>query len=348
MGDPVTFGGGAASVDYTTSAPAETPKVIVETKVPGSGDGKTDLPSRDLNFTEPTVIYGGNVKAMQFKVEDLQPKTTTIKLAVSVAVGVTDSKSIEIEVPWPSPPPKTAAGEREALDKALAVAVTQMKDKYGIGRDRGATGNLVSMFTPTSSGFQGCASAASTGMTLVSALETKGLLKFHAPDAEREQPYNVVWAHKGFSIREKATGALYAVDFWKDPSEYGKGDKGRVMPLEVWAPARGTIDLANMDAIHIPTVLEQSLSKSFTKLAPNAGTFDWQKFRTRFSNAGGNLENIKFDPMLAAMLHRPNMTEAEWAGIKQTIRDDARRIDGVPSSWQAAIQTIIPKKMNPD
>lgn len=126
------------------------------------------------------------------------------------------------------PPPPTAAAEREAIRRAVALLETMVGVQAGTSGDLGM--NVPGFGLP---GQMDCIDEATDTTVYLRMMQDDGLLHFHtvADRATRG------WFRLGFGpphstavIREKATGTLYAVDSWF----LDNGQPPFVVPLRVW------------------------------------------------------------------------------------------------------------------
>ena len=123
----------------------------------------------------------------------------------------------------------SAAEERRQIATAVARYETAIGAKTGTAGDKGGNikGMLANMFDSSQ---VDCVSETVNTTTLILMLDDAGLLRWHAPWRPANRFGVTGWFHSTAVVREKATGAEYAIDSWF----YDNGRPAAVVALKDW------------------------------------------------------------------------------------------------------------------
>ncbi|MDX1374469.1 MAG: hypothetical protein R3357_02825 [Burkholderiales bacterium] len=118
-----------------------------------------------------------------------------------------------------------AAAEREQLRAAVAQIERFVGARTGTSRDRGGTFNFVD--DPQ----MDCIDESTNTTTYLAMLRRNGLLRHHDVAEPATRGWFVFgWPHSTAVVRERASGAYWAVDSWF----LDNGEPPFILPLEVW------------------------------------------------------------------------------------------------------------------
>ena len=128
-----------------------------------------------------------------------------------------------------SPAAASAREERQQIATAVARYETAVGRKTGTDADKG--GNIEDMMTFVLDSSQiDCVSETINTTTLMLMLDDAGLLRWHTPWRPANRFSVTGWFHSTAVIREKATGADYAIDSWF----FDNGQPAAIVALKDW------------------------------------------------------------------------------------------------------------------
>ena len=124
------------------------------------------------------------------------------------------------------PLPQSAEDERACIAAAIGVLEGIVGIKTATATDRGGTfGNAAYP------GQMDCNDEAANSTTYMKLMAQDGLIRFHALTDTRTRGFFFNgWPHTTAAIRDKRSGALYAVDSWF----YDNGAPAVILPLSTW------------------------------------------------------------------------------------------------------------------
>lgn len=147
------------------------------------------------------------------------------KVVDQVALSPKQWKTIEKTF---RPKPTSAHAERKALAKAIGAFETEVGPMTGTDTD--VYGTFVQMGRDQLD----CVDESTNTTIYLSLLEEKGLMRFHETLGPTSRlpliHYAGRWPHQTAVIREKGSGALFAVDSWF----HNNGAPAEVVPLQDW------------------------------------------------------------------------------------------------------------------
>ena len=130
------------------------------------------------------------------------------------------------------PPSHSAAGERSALARSIALFEEIVGEHTGTSNDRG--GSVPGFGQP---GQLDCIDESTNTTTYLRLLERHGLLKYHSVvDRATRFGLSVGMPHTTAVIREHATGARFAVDSWF----FDNGERPYIVALGEWESGNDT------------------------------------------------------------------------------------------------------------
>lgn len=141
----------------------------------------------------------------------------------TVALDAGDWKAVQRAM---KPKAKTAEQERQRIARAISVFETRAGAKAGTDGDKTGT------FTEMGRYQQDCVDESTNTTIYLSAMEQKGLLKFHSLRGPTTRtPFRTGrWPHQSAVIAENGTDTLFAVDSWF----HDNGHPAEIVPLEQW------------------------------------------------------------------------------------------------------------------
>ena len=122
---------------------------------------------------------------------------------------------------------KSAQDERDAITIAIADF-----EKF-VGKAVGTSADIHGTYVAFGEGQQDCVDESTNTSVYLTLLQKQGLLTFHDVGAVERRDPSVTgrWWHQTATIKERTSGARYAVDSWFEDNGY----PAYVIPLKKWA-----------------------------------------------------------------------------------------------------------------